>query len=80
MVLEDLGLQPVLSVNYLFTNDFLLLFFYIDDIVVLYYRKYRQKVKEFKDSLLRRFEIRSLGELKWFLRIRIKRDRLTRRL
>jgi Reverse transcriptase (RNA-dependent DNA polymerase) len=80
IALEDLGLQPVPGVNCLFANDFLLLFFYVDDIVVLYHRKYAQKVREFEDSLLRRFEMRSLGELKWFLGIRIKRDRPTRRL
>ena len=78
--LEDLGLQPVPGVNCLFANDFLLLFFYVDDIVVLYHKKYTQKVKEFEDSLLRRFEMRSLGELKWFLGIRIERDRPARRL
>jgi hypothetical protein len=39
-----------------------------------------QKVKEFKDSLLRRFEIRALKELKWFLGIRIERNQPSRRL
>jgi Reverse transcriptase (RNA-dependent DNA polymerase) len=80
IALEQLGLHPISGVNCLFANDFLLLFFYVDDIVVLFHRKHTQKVKEFEDSLLRRFEMRALGELKWFLGIRIERDRPSRRL
>jgi Reverse transcriptase (RNA-dependent DNA polymerase) len=78
--LEQLGLHPIPGANCHFANDFVLRFFYVDDIVILFNRKYTQKVKEFEASLLRRFEMRTLGELKWFLGIRIERERHTQRL
>jgi Reverse transcriptase (RNA-dependent DNA polymerase) len=78
--LEQLGLHPIPSINCLFINDFLLLFFYIDDIVILFNRRYTQKVKKFEASLLRRFKMRTLEELKWFLGIQIERERHTQRL
>jgi hypothetical protein len=66
---EQLDLHLILSTNCLFINDFLLLFFYVNDIIILFNKRYTQKVKEFKASLLRRFEMRTLKELKWFLEI-----------
>jgi hypothetical protein len=69
MTLEQLDLHPIPGTNCLFANDFLLLFFYVDNIVILFNRRYTQKVKEFEASLLRRFEMRTLEELKWFLGI-----------
>lgn len=78
--LEELGLHSIPGVNCLFASDCLLLFFYVDDIAVLYDRKHEQKFKEFERRLLQRFEMRSLGELNWFLGIRIVRERATRKL
>lgn len=80
IALEELGLRAVSGVNCLFVNDFLILFFYVDDIVILYSKQNKQRFLKFEASLLQRFEMRTLGELKWFLGIRVERERSTRRI
>ena len=78
--LNKLGLHQVPAVNCLFTNDWLSLLFYVDDIVTIYARKYQSKYDEFESKLLHIYEIRSLGHLENFLGIRVVRDRTNRLL
>jgi hypothetical protein len=49
--------------------------FYVDHIVVLYRHSAEAKFKAFCAALLARYEMRELGDLKWFHNIRVKRDR-----
>ena len=79
-LVSELGLEPVAGVECLFTNDFMLLFFFVDDIVVLFDHQHTKQVDEFQTKLFKAYQMRFLGELKWFLGIRISRDRDTRRL
>jgi hypothetical protein len=78
--LEALGLHPIPDVNCLFRSKHLLLFFYVDDIAVLYRKEHHAAFKQFEEGLLRRFEMRCLGEMGWFLGIRIERELSTRQL
>jgi hypothetical protein len=39
--LEELGLYPILETNCLFANDWLILIFYVDDILAAYAPKYQ---------------------------------------
>ena len=78
--LIELGLEPVAEVDCLFINDHMLLFFFVDDIVVLFDKQHVKKVDEFQAKFFDAYAMRYLGELEWFLRIRISRDRKTRRL
>ncbi len=64
----------------LYAKDWLILFFYIDDVVILCSKQNHDMLKDFEASLLKRFEMRSLGELKWFLGIRNLRDRDERKI
>ena len=66
--------------NCLYTNGRLTLFFFVDDIVMLCAKKDLHKLKEFEIALITRFEMRSLGELQWFLGIRVIRDREERKV
>ena len=59
----------------LFTNDWLIVFFYVDDIVTLCRKEHLPRLANFEKSLMARYKIRSLGELSWFLGIRVVRDR-----
>jgi hypothetical protein len=52
----------------------------VDDIVTLCFPKYINRLNEFEQKLLNRYELHSLGELKWFLGIRVERDRDARKL
>ena len=61
--LAKFGLKPVPGTNCLFTNRRLIVFFYVDDITVLFAKKDLQKIEEFKAKLLQQYEIRILGDL-----------------
>ena len=78
--LRELGLEPVPDTNYLFVNSFMILMFYVDDIVITYRQKDQYRVDEFKRKLWAKYKIRELGEVKHFLGIRIVRDRADRKL
>jgi hypothetical protein len=76
--LKKLRLEPVPGVPCLYTNDHLIVFFYVDDIVVLVHPLNRSYYQTFKQQLLTTYEIRELGELKWFLGIRVIREEHSR--
>ena len=78
--LENLGLVPVPGCECLFTCEYMHLFFFVDDIVVMYERHNERKVDEFQDQFFNIYEMRNLGEIKWFLGIRITRDRSQRQI
>jgi hypothetical protein len=79
-VLEELGVSQVPGVNCLFTNDWLTLLFYVDDIVAVYHPKHTARMNEFEHKLMQRFEIRAMGEINHFLGIRVIRKREERKL
>jgi hypothetical protein len=80
IILKDLELQSISEVNCLFVNDWLILFFYVDDIMTICMKKNVNRMRFFKKLLMKRFEMRILRELKWFLEIRITRDRANRKI
>jgi hypothetical protein len=73
--LTELGLEPVKDAPCLWKNDKLLVFFYVDDIVVLAKPAHTAALDDFERKLLRKYEIRSLGELSTFCGIQTHRDR-----
>jgi hypothetical protein len=76
MTLRDLSLYKVSGEPCLFINkDNIIIFFYVDDIILLYYLKIILKLRELRIALIQRYKIRDLGELLWFLGIRIIWDR-----
>jgi hypothetical protein len=79
-ILKDLELQSISEMNYLFANDWLILFFYVNDIMTICMRENVNRMRFFEKSLIKRFEMRVLSELKWFLEIRITRDRANRKI
>jgi hypothetical protein len=73
--LTELGLEEVKDAPCLWKNNKLLVFFHVDDIVVLAKPAHTGALDDFERKLLRRYEIRSLGELSIFCGIQIYRDR-----
>ena len=65
--LRELGLEEVSGEPCLFTNDWLIIFFYVDDIVALCRTEHLPCLERFERRLEARYEIRSLGDLNWFL-------------
>jgi hypothetical protein len=78
--LEDLGLSPIPETNCLFVNDWLILIFYVDDILTVYTSKHQNQIDEFESGLIAKYELRSLGEAEHFLGIRIVQDRSVQKL
>jgi hypothetical protein len=72
--LTELGLVQIPESPCLFTNGRIIVFFYVDDVVILYHPKHESEFYEFKAALLNKYEFKDLGDLKWFLGIRIVRD------
>jgi len=73
--LRNLNLQEVKDAPCLWKNDKLLVFFYVDDIVVLARPGHIDSLNQFERNLLRQYEIRSLGDLSTFCGIQIHRNR-----
>lgn len=61
-------------------NEYLTLFFFVDDIVVVYQSKHGKEVDKFQNALFKVYEMRYLGPLEWFLGIHVIRDRPSLRL
>jgi hypothetical protein len=80
--LQALGLTQVPESLCLFTNQYLIVFFYVDDIVVLCRKDPtdQEAYRAFRTELMKAFEMREMGELKWFLGIRVLRDRKARKI
>jgi hypothetical protein len=78
--LKDLKLQSISKINCLFVNDWLMFFFYVDDIMTICLKENLNRMRFFEKSLMKKFEMRMLKELKWFLKIKIIRDRANRKI
>ncbi len=78
--LTSLGLVRVPEAQCLFISPKVMCFFYVDDISVLYHRNFTAEYDEFRTGLMQAYELKDLGDLKWFLGIRIIRDRQLRKL
>lgn len=61
-------------------NDFLTVFFFVDDIVFAYRKIDESPVNALIGRLKERYKMKDLGDLRWFLGIRVIRDREARRL
>jgi hypothetical protein len=79
-ILKDLELQSISRMNCLFVNDWLIFFFYVDDIMIICQKENLNRMRFFEKSLMKKFEMRVLEKLKWFLRIRIIRNRVNRKI
>ena len=69
--LNGLGLQEVIEGSCIFANDYLIVFFYVDDMAILCRTENLPHLYRFKDQLMDRYEMRDLGPLTWFLGTRI---------
>ena len=74
-ILNELKLKQVSEIECLFVNAYMLIFFYVNDIAILYEKKHTQQMKKFQNKFFQIYEMRYIDELQWFLDIRITRDR-----
>ncbi|THC87359.1 hypothetical protein EYZ11_013195 [Aspergillus tanneri] len=80
--LQEFGLEPVNEDQCLFTNNHILLMVYVDDIIIanMPNQEARENAQKLKQALEAQYELRNMGELSWFLGIRVIRDRTNRKL
>ena len=57
IILENLGLYLVLGTNCLFMNNWIILIFYVDDIITTYDSKNQYQIDEFESKLMNKYEI-----------------------
>ncbi len=62
-MLSELGLQEVLGEPCLFTNNWLTLFFYVNDIVALCQTEYLPYLERFKKDFMAWYELQGLSDL-----------------
>ena len=74
-VLKELGFEPYTSDQCVYINQKtgILIITYVNDILVL--GKNARKIKELKRAIVSKFEIEDLGLAKYFLGVRITRNR-----
>ena len=78
--LQALGLEIVPDASCLLSNGWLTVFFFVDDIILLYPARDSERFNAFLKQLNSKYQLRQMDEANWFLGIRIVRDRPTRRL
>jgi hypothetical protein len=77
---QQLGLTQGKEDPCICTNDWAVVFFFVDDIVLLYRKQDQPAADQLIRSLKARYQMKDLGNLQWFLGIRIIRNREARKL
>jgi hypothetical protein len=72
--LVKLGLKLVEGFPCLYTNRWLILFVYVDNIVMAFHQSNAHHHKFFEKNLADRYNIKAMRDLTWFLGIRIVRE------
>ena len=72
---NELKLKQMSDIKCLFINNYMILFFFVNDIAVFYHSQNIKQMNEFEQKLFNVYEMRNLNEIQWFLNIRITRDR-----
>jgi hypothetical protein len=76
--LRSLGVTAIPGFPCVYVNEWLIMFVYVDDIVMAFHPTNRHHHEAFEKKLDERYNLKCLGPLKWFLGIRVVRDRNAR--
>ena len=68
------------EVECLFMSKWLVIFFFIDDIMALFKLQHQTKFTEFMTHLTNKYKLCDFGELKWFLGIYVIQDYMKKKL
>ena len=78
--LLEIGFKAVPHEPCCLTYEGIIIFFYVDDIVVAYKKGLKETAHKLITELKKKYNIEGGNELQWFLGIRVLRDRETKRL
>lgn len=73
--LEELGFEKVPHEPCCMMKNGIIIFFYVDDIVLAYQKGKENEVKHLTDQLQRKYQLTGGNDLQWFLGIEVVRDR-----
>lgn len=76
--LYELGLTEI--IDYLVANEYVLIFFFVDNIYITYQKQHKQEAIKLKNKLVGKYEMRILREMEQFYSIKITRNRDQRKL
>jgi hypothetical protein len=62
--IERLRFKPIPEYTCLYTNSRIIIFFYINNIIIIVHPKYYSDFLDFKAKLIAAYKIRDIGELK----------------
>jgi hypothetical protein len=79
-ILLSIGFRQIPDTPCLFISRVIIVFFYIDDIIILNRKENRIITKKFKTNLYQRYKLKNKGELKKSLKLKIVRDREARKI
>jgi len=79
-VLQKLGLRQVPEDPCVFVGNGILVFFYVDDILIASHPTARARAQQLERDLESHWELTDYGDAEWFLNIRIIRDRTQKKL
>ena len=78
--LIELGLEPLPGVDCIFTNIYIIVFFFVDNICVLFDKRYTLQVDCFEAELFFTYKMTSFGKIDWILGICVTHDQASRKL
>jgi hypothetical protein len=78
--LKGMGLVCLMEDMCVFSNEYIVVIFFVDDIIPIYHPHNHHKYEEFKLAFQSKYRTRDMGDLQWFLGIRVVRDIENRKL
>ncbi|KAJ6088976.1 hypothetical protein N7499_003084 [Penicillium canescens] len=79
-VLRKLGLEQVAEDPCVFVGEGIIVFFYVDDILIASHRMAKERARQLERELEKHWHLTDQGDAEWFLGIRILRNRIERKL
>jgi hypothetical protein len=78
--LEKLGFYIIPNALYVWTNRILIIFFFVNNIAIINCKKNQALAIEFTKKLLTIYPLIAKNKMKWFLGIKITRDKTARKI
>jgi hypothetical protein len=80
--LSKLGLVPCFEEPCIFVNELRTVFvvFYVDDVQLLYHKDNQAEAQALLTGIKGAYELHNLGDVKWFLGVRVVRDRAAKKI
>ena len=75
IILNNLDLKQMFRIECLFMCDYMIFFFFVNDITIMYCFQYFKQIDVFEKKFFEVYKMKNIDEIEWFLNIRITRDR-----